>query len=194
MTSRNGGAPSGGAALAAVASLVRINNAMIFAVVCTALAATGYVQTQRAVRGSAAWHTTLIVLRIALPIAATALSAWAASVAIDRFLRGRMSAEVAPDAIAPAFHGSKLVAMSIFLTGAMLSAACLVFGFRVYDLLLLLLNFGMLVLSRPSIAALAQFAAAAESIRRETIAKERGDLDGGTMEEAEKEPREGSGP
>lgn len=60
--------------------------------------------------------------------------------------------------------------MSIFSVGALLSAACLVFGFRVYDLLLLLLNFGMLVLSRPSLTSVAQFAAAAESIRRDAEA------------------------
>lgn len=187
MTSETGRAPQRGSAAAVVASLVRINNAMIFAVVCAVLVAAAYVQTQRAVRVSATWHTVLIVLRIALPIAATLISAWIASVAIDRFLRGRPDEEVAPDAIAATFYGSKLVAMNIFLAGALLAAACLVFGFRVYDLLLLLLNFGMLVMSRPSAAAMAQFAAAAESIRRETAMKERADIDGGTLEQAEKQ-------
>lgn len=133
----------------------------IFMVACVALAAVALAQTiwrerfqPPAPLGALTW------LRLALPFAAMLVTGILTQTALNRFVAETRAGNVRVtlEHAAPVFYRGKLAATLLFgLTGAF-SAACLVAGHTVKDVLLALLPIVLLLITRPSEAGLAAFA------------------------------------
>lgn len=142
--------------------LVRINNLMVFLVVCTALICVALVQSSSFFRAQRPpWLPLLTWLRIGLPVVALILTAVFTQRALSVYLRGLAGRPVSVDSIAPAFYRCKQVSMGLLFAAALFAAVCLLFGHRVADILLVVMPLGLLLIARPSMAGLLSLTQAA---------------------------------
>ncbi len=139
----------GEAYAAAVGKVIRLHNLLIFVVFLVGLICLGITQARGGGADLPVWATNLLItVRIALPILALVLTAVYTSRGWDQ----AAASGAGPQAIFELYQRLRLLSMSLLAFAGVFAAVCLVVGNTRGDLLLLLLPFGLLILTRPSLA------------------------------------------
>lgn len=151
----------------AIARLVRLSNLAIFVIVALGLACAAFVQTTRFFSDRQEIRGWLIGLRLIVPLAALAATAWITQRLLKAFTRrvGDIHLELADHL--PLFVRCKTVSIALLTIAGLFASTCLLFSHRTMDVLLALLPIVLLVISRPTFFGLVGFAQTVESMREQ---------------------------
>lgn len=155
-----------------ITRLTKIHNLLVFVVFLAGLVAVGVAydrdQRDQAIVIAESSRTTLLVLRIALPILALVLTAMYTHWQMKR-QAGRMAVgSVPPGRLFGAFQKCKIMSMMLLGIAAVVASVCLAMGNRRIDLFVAGIPFLLLIVTRPSTAGMLQFMRAIEVMAEES--------------------------